>query len=160
MAYLYLLLLPLVMLMIILILYRDLFAQWYDFSCSVDLGGTRSFVYLALSKKFCDDPRTLNFPLEVEIADDRTVSASRVHRGCVLSLFSKRSSIDLVPIHLRGSKVIIEMDSLGPNEATTNYFKWQLVRFRTLSGGELIILGDRALHGPTLCSARRARRYL
>ena len=82
-----------------------------------DSGATRSFVSLALSKKFSDAPGTLDYPLEVEIADDRTVSASRVHHGCVLNLFSERYSIDLVPIPLRGSKVIIGMDWLGPNGA-------------------------------------------
>ena len=46
-----------------------------------DSGATRSFLSLALSKKFCDDPRTLDFPLEVEITDDRTMSASRLIVG-------------------------------------------------------------------------------
>ena len=65
-----------------------------------DLGATRSFVSLTLSKNFCDTPGTLDYPLEVKIADDRTVSASRVHRGCVLNLFCERYSIDLVMIPL------------------------------------------------------------
>ena len=43
-----------------------------------DSGATRSFVSLALSKKFRDAPGTLDAPLEVEIADDRTVSAAMV----------------------------------------------------------------------------------
>ena len=65
-----------------------------------DLGATRSFVSLALNKKFCDARGTLDFPLEVRIADDRTVSDFRVHRGCVLNLFSERYPIDLVSIAL------------------------------------------------------------
>ena len=68
-----------------------------------------------LRKKFCDAPGTLDFPLEVEITDHRTMSASRVHRGCVLNLFSERYFIDLVSIPLRGSEVFIEIDWLGPN---------------------------------------------
>ena len=39
----------------------------------------RSFVFLALSKWFFDAPRELDCPLEVEIADDRTVRVLRVH---------------------------------------------------------------------------------
>ena len=42
-------------------------------------GATRSFVSLALSKKFSDAPGTLNYPLEVEISDECLVSALRVH---------------------------------------------------------------------------------
>ena len=44
-----------------------------------DSGATRSFMSLALSKKFGDAPGTLDSLLEVEIADDRTVSTTRVY---------------------------------------------------------------------------------
>ena len=75
-----------------------------------DSGATQSFVSLALSKKFRDTPGTLDSPLEVEIADDRTVSAVRVYRDCVLNMHGERFLVDLVPIPLRGSNVIIGMD--------------------------------------------------
>ena len=65
-----------------------------------DSGATRSFVSLSLRKKLCDAPRTLDFPLEVEIVDDRTVSSQRVHHVCILNLFSERYSIYLVLIPL------------------------------------------------------------
>ena len=48
-----------------------------------DLAATRSFVSLALNKKFCDALGILDYLLEVEIDDDRFVSDSRVHHGCV-----------------------------------------------------------------------------
>ncbi|KAL7606841.1 hypothetical protein Lser_V15G20546 [Lactuca serriola] len=80
-----------------------------------DSGVSGSFVSLTLSKKFYDVPGILDFPVEVEIVNDRTVSTLRVHRGCVLNLFSERYSIDLVSIPLRGSKVIFEVDWLDPN---------------------------------------------
>ena len=38
-------------------------------------GPTRSFVSLVLSKKFRDAPGTLDSPLEMEIANDRTKSS-------------------------------------------------------------------------------------
>ena len=82
-----------------------------------DSGATRSFVSIAHNKKFCDAPVTLDYPLEVDIMDDHFVSALRVHRGCVLNLFSEIYSIDLVLIPLRVSKVIIGIDWLSPNEA-------------------------------------------
>ena len=59
----------------------------------------------------------LDCPLEVEIADNRSVRASSVFRDCVLKLFKERYLVDLVPIPLRGNKVIIGMDWLSPNGA-------------------------------------------
>ena len=105
-----------------------------------DSGATRSFMSLVLSKKFSDALRTLDYLLEVEIFDDRLVSASRVHRGCVLNMFKERYSINLVLIHFRGSKVIVGIDWLGPNAAMIDC-EHQLLRFRTLSKGELGIHG-------------------
>ena len=82
------------MLILYLIMYRDFLSQWYD------SGATRSFVFLMLNKKFGDTLGVLEYPLEVEIADDHSVSALRVHRGCVLNMFIERYSIDLVSIPL------------------------------------------------------------
>ncbi|KAL7606504.1 uncharacterized protein LOC111918954 [Lactuca sativa] len=82
-----------------------------------DSGATRSFVSLALSQKFRNAPGTLDTPFEVEIADDRTVSAARVYRDCVLNVHGKRFRINLVPIPLQGLKVIVRMDWLGANGA-------------------------------------------
>ena len=124
-----------------------------------DSGATRSIVSLALSKKFPESSGMLDCPLEVEIADDRSVRASEVYRDCVLRLFEERYLVDLVPIPLRGNKVIIGMDWLSPNGAVIDYAQ-QLVRVRTPSGGELVIQGERPQQGPALCSAARARRYL
>ena len=53
-------------------------------------------------------------PLEVEIVDNRSVRASEVFGDCVLRLFDERYLLDLVPIQLRGNKVIIGMDWLIP----------------------------------------------
>lgn len=51
----------------------------------------------------------------MEIVDDHSMSTLRVHQGCVLNMFSKRYSIDLVMIPMRGKKFIVGM--LGPNGA-------------------------------------------
>ncbi|XP_023768578.1 uncharacterized protein LOC111917159 [Lactuca sativa] len=90
-------------------------------------GATRSFVSLVLSKKFQDAPGTLDTPLEVDIADDRTVSAARVCQDYVLNVHGERFRIDLVPIPLQGLKVIIGTDWLGANGAMINCER-QLVR--------------------------------
>ena len=50
------------------------------------------------------------------------------------------------------------MDWLSPNGAVIDC-EQQLVRVRTPSGGELVIQGEGPQHGPTFCSAARARRY-
>ncbi|KAL7585103.1 uncharacterized protein LOC111888172 [Lactuca sativa] len=80
-----------------------------------DSGASRSFVSLALRKRFVGAPRELDCPLDVEIADDRYVRVVRVHRGCTLHLSSEQYPADLVLIPLRGNKVIVGMDWLNPN---------------------------------------------
>ena len=124
-----------------------------------DSGATRSFVSLALSKKFTESSGMLDCPLEVEIVDDRSVRASAVFRDCVLRLFEECYLVDLVLIPLRGKKVIIGMDWLSPNGAVIDCAQ-QLVRVRAPSGGELVIQGERPQRVPSLCSTARARRYL
>ena len=107
-----------------------------------DSGSTRSFVSLPLSKRFFESSGMLDCPLELEIADDRSMRVSAVFRDCVLRLFEERYLVDLVPIPLRGNKVIIGMDWLSPNGAVIDCAQ-QLVRVRTPSGGELVIQSER-----------------
>ena len=45
------------------------------------------------------------------------IRVMRVHRDCTLQLFSEQYPMDLVPIPLRGNKVIVGMDWLSPNGA-------------------------------------------
>ena len=71
----------------------------------------------ALNKWFVGALGELDYPLDVEIADDRTFRVVRVHRGCTLQLFNEQFFVDLVPIPLLGNKVIVGMDWLRPNEA-------------------------------------------
>lgn len=65
-----------------------------------DSVASRSVVSLVLGKKFRDVSGILDYPLEVEIVDDCSTSASSVHRGCVLNLFRNRYSTNLVLIPL------------------------------------------------------------
>ena len=82
----------------------------------------------------------LDCPLEVEIADDRSVRASEVYKDSVLRMYDERYLVDLVPIPLRGNKVIINIDWLSTNGAVIDCAQ-QFVRFRTLSGRKLVIQG-------------------
>ena len=70
-------------------------------------------------------------------------------------MFCERLSIDFVSIPLIGSKVIIGMDSLGPNGAMID-FQWQQLRVRTPSEGELVISGERASHVPSAVPIAKA----
>ena len=67
-----------------------------------DLGDTRSFVSLALSKKLQAALGTFDSPLKVEIGDDRIVKAMRVYRDCILNMLWERFRVDLTQIPLRG----------------------------------------------------------
>ena len=86
-------------------------------------GATRSFVSLTLSKRFSESEGTLHCPIEVEIANDRSVRALDIFIDCVLRLYDERYLVDLVPIPLRGNKVIIVMDWLSPNGAVIDCAK-------------------------------------
>ncbi|XP_023770579.1 uncharacterized protein LOC111919200 [Lactuca sativa] len=98
-----------------------------------DSRATRSFVSLALRMRVAGAPGELDYPLDVEITDDRFVRVARVHQGCTLQLFSKEYSIDLVLIPLCGDKVIMGMDRLSPNRAVIDCNQ-RLVWIRTPRG--------------------------
>lgn len=61
----------------------------------------------------------------------------RVHRGCVLNMLSERYLIYLVPIPLRGSKVVMGMDWLGPIRAMIDC-EHQLVGENWLSAARML----------------------
>ena len=57
-----------------------------------DSWATRSFVSLALSKRFARALRELDCPLDVEIANDRSVCVARVHRSYTSSVVQRSVS--------------------------------------------------------------------
>ena len=59
-----------------------------------DSGAIRSFVTLALSKRFSRASGERDCPLNVEIVDDRTIRVTRVHIGCTLRLLDEQFSMD------------------------------------------------------------------
>ena len=131
----------------------------YSYGDLIRFGATRSFVSIALRKRFDDVPGELDYPLEVEIVDDRLVRVLWVDQGCTLDIFSESYLIDFVPIPLRESKVIMGMDWLSPDGMMID-FGLHLVRVRTPSRGDLVIHSEGAQRGPTLCSATWVGRYL
>ena len=93
---------------------------------------------LRLARDLFRAPGELDLPLDVEIADDRTVRVARVHRDCTIWMFNEQYLIKLVSIPLFGNKVIVSMDWLRPNEAVVDC-EQQLVQIRTPSWGELMV---------------------
>lgn len=54
----------------------------------------------ALGKQFGDSRDALDYPLEVEIADDCTLKTPSVIRGFILTLFYEKYQTNLFPIPL------------------------------------------------------------
>lgn len=120
MFFIYYSLLLFLMLMIHVVMCRGVLSEKISYS-------TRSFLSLALNKRFDDAPGELEFPLEVKIVGDHPMSELRFHRGCVLELFLERFPIDLVHIPMHESRVILSMDWLRLNEEMID-FENQLVQ--------------------------------
>ncbi|KAI3522051.1 hypothetical protein L1887_11529 [Cichorium endivia] len=65
---------------------------------------------------------TLHRPLEVEIADDKTVQATSVYWGSEVVIQGIKFPIDLIPIPLSDTRVIIGMDWLSRHESWIDSF--------------------------------------
>ncbi|KAI3690328.1 hypothetical protein L2E82_48308 [Cichorium intybus] len=104
-----------------------------------DSGASNSFVSAVLGKSFGVALGTLHRPLEVEIADDKTVQATSVYQRCEVVIQGIKFPIDLIPIPLSDSRVIIGMDG------------WV-----STSHG---LTGERRNQGAIFCSTARARRH-
>ncbi|KAI3691540.1 hypothetical protein L2E82_49905 [Cichorium intybus] len=123
-----------------------------------DSGASHSFVSAVLGKGFGIVLGTLHRLLEVEILDDKTMQAISVYRGSEVVIQGIKFPIDLIPIPLSDSRVIIGMDWLGQHESWIDC-KNKRVWIQTPSGGELVVLGERKNRGAVFCSAARARRH-
>lgn len=73
--------------MFLVVMFRDVLIEHIIYSGSFLFGCYPIICSLALNKRFNDAPGELDYPLEVEIVDDLSVSLSRVHRGCTPDLF-------------------------------------------------------------------------
>ena len=95
----------------------------------------------------------------VEVADNRTLTVTDVHRGCTLEISGEKFPIDLILIDMRELCVIVGMDWMDSYDAEI-ICRHKQIRVRTPSGGELLIQGDLPKRTVALCSAARARQYL
>ncbi|XP_071697449.1 uncharacterized protein [Rutidosis leptorrhynchoides] len=81
-----------------------------------DCGSSRSFVSSKFCKNFNVPVCKLKNPLDVEVANDKTVRVTKVYKGCTIVIDNDEISIDLILMQLGEFHVIVGMDWLGPNE--------------------------------------------
>ncbi|KAJ9556097.1 hypothetical protein OSB04_010711 [Centaurea solstitialis] len=124
-----------------------------------DTGATWSYV----SRRFCKDFQiefgNLDSPLAIDVAVEEVQVVQHVYRGCSIDIFGVRFSINLIPIPMNGVDVVVGIDWMFPNRATTDV-AGQLVRIQNPSGGELVVYGKGRRVSTSFCSVAKARKYI
>nr|GEW68766.1 reverse transcriptase domain-containing protein [Tanacetum cinerariifolium] len=82
-----------------------------------DTGADRNFVLSTFSKYINVTPTTLDINYDVELADDKSLTANTILIGCTLNLQNHLFNIDLLPIELGSFDVIIGMDWMSEQHA-------------------------------------------
>ncbi|KAJ9541992.1 hypothetical protein OSB04_028498 [Centaurea solstitialis] len=103
--------------------------------------------------------RRLDEPLEVEIADEKSVIVRDIYRGNVIELGGVRFRVDLIPIPMKEINVVLGMSWLGRHGAWFDC-EGQRVKIRNPRGEDLIITGNGMKRPPKTCSLAKARRYV
>ncbi|KAJ9545025.1 hypothetical protein OSB04_024732 [Centaurea solstitialis] len=124
-----------------------------------DTGASKSFVSTSFCKGFSNVMGRLDEPLEVEIADEKSVIVRNIYRGNVIELGGVRFRVDLIPIPMKEINVVLGMSWLGRHGAWFDC-EGQRVKIRNPSGGDLIITGNGLKRPPRTCSLAKARRYV
>ncbi|KAJ9542679.1 LOW QUALITY PROTEIN: hypothetical protein OSB04_029185 [Centaurea solstitialis] len=85
-----------------------------------DTGATWSYV----SHKFCKDFQIelgkLDRPVTIDVATEKVHVVERVYRGCTIDIFGVQFSINLIPVSMNGIDVVVGIDWMFPNRATTD----------------------------------------
>ncbi|KAJ9539506.1 LOW QUALITY PROTEIN: hypothetical protein OSB04_032239 [Centaurea solstitialis] len=124
-----------------------------------DTGASKSFVSTSFCKGFSNVMGRLDEPLEVEIADEKSVIVRNIYRGNIIELGGVRFRVDLIPIPMKEINVVLGMSWLGRHGAWFDC-EGQRVKIRNPSGGDLIITGNGTKRPPRTCSLAKARRYV
>ncbi|GJY15672.1 putative reverse transcriptase domain-containing protein [Tanacetum coccineum] len=82
-----------------------------------DTGADRSFVSTAFSSLIDIIPITLDYGVDVELADGRIIWVNTLIRGCTLNLLNHPFNINLMPIEMGSFDIIIGMDWLSKYQA-------------------------------------------
>ncbi|KAJ9544243.1 hypothetical protein OSB04_023950 [Centaurea solstitialis] len=124
-----------------------------------DTGATWSYV----SRRFCKDFQielgNLDSPQAIDVAAEEVQVVEHVYRGCSIEIFGVRFSINLIPIPMNGVDVVVGIDWMFPNRATTDV-AGQCVRIHNPSGGELVVYGKGRRISTSFCSIAKAQRYI
>ncbi|KAJ9552821.1 LOW QUALITY PROTEIN: hypothetical protein OSB04_016866 [Centaurea solstitialis] len=113
-----------------------------------DTGATWSYIELG----------KLDRPVKIDVAAEEVHVVERVFRGCTIDIFGVQFSINLIPVPMNGIDVVVGIDWMFPNRATTDV-AGQLVRIQNLSGGELIVYGKGRRVSTLFCSVAKAHKY-
>ncbi|GKF21240.1 putative reverse transcriptase domain-containing protein, partial [Tanacetum coccineum] len=82
-----------------------------------DTGADRSFVSTAFSSLIDIIPITLDYGVDVELADGRIIWVNTLIRVCTLNLLNHPFNIDLMPVEMGSFDIIIGMDWLSKYQA-------------------------------------------
>nr|GEV61055.1 retrotransposon protein, putative, Ty3-gypsy subclass [Tanacetum cinerariifolium] len=82
-----------------------------------DTGADRSFISSTFSEHLNVTPTALETSYDVELADEKSLTATTILRGCTLNLQNHTFKIDLLPIELGSFNVIIEMGWISEHRA-------------------------------------------
>ncbi|GKC98551.1 putative reverse transcriptase domain-containing protein, partial [Tanacetum coccineum] len=121
-------------------------------------GSDRSFMNTRFSSLFDIKPIKIENSYEVELADGRIVSTNTILKGCTLSLVDHIFEIDLMPIELGTSDIIIGMDWLVKHDAVIVCGE-KVVRI-SYENKTLIVEGDKGGSRLKVISCIKARKYV
>ncbi|KAJ9562067.1 hypothetical protein OSB04_007227 [Centaurea solstitialis] len=124
-----------------------------------DTGATQSYVSHRFCKDFQIELGNLDSPLAIDVAAEEVQVVEHVYQGCSIDIFGVRFSINLIPIPMNGVDVVVGIDWMFPNRATTDV-TGQLVRIQNPSGGKLVVYGKGKRLGTQFCSVAKARKYI
>ncbi|GJY57304.1 putative reverse transcriptase domain-containing protein [Tanacetum coccineum] len=82
-----------------------------------DTGADRSFISIVFSSLIDIILITLDYGVDVELADDRIIWVNTLIRGCTLNLLNHLFNIDLMPIDMGSFDILIGMDWFSKYQA-------------------------------------------
>nr|GEU95870.1 reverse transcriptase domain-containing protein [Tanacetum cinerariifolium] len=107
-----------------------------------DTGVDRSFISSTFSEHLNVTPTALDTGYDVELAEEKSLTATTILRGCTLNLQNRTFKFDLLPIELGSFNVIIGMDWMSKHHAVVMCYEKYI---RIPYGNDvLIVQGERS----------------
>ncbi|XP_070007837.1 uncharacterized protein [Nicotiana sylvestris] len=86
--------------------------QYHDVYALIDPGSTLSYVTLFVSMEFGIEPDQLHEPFSVSTPVCESITATRVYKGCVVMVWGRDTTADLIELGMVDFDVIMRMDWL------------------------------------------------